>query len=219
MNIWQEKATLLTKWKGFLPDDRKTEIYMRACAYLMQKYEQADAELFNQFDGMTRIVWTTNKADIPCENALGCAELGATGGVYSYFWDKPQYDFFIMSMELAHRCLAEYYVEKRYSHPYERANDDVHYAANVMQLPYCSYRDVGFKIIKDWLLFRRATIVPIFTYDVRYLIDQTDRIRAEIQSGHAPSGVNEYWAGQPDSPAKEEILQWLGTYHTPQHHH
>jgi hypothetical protein len=111
------------------------------------------------------------------------------------FFNNPHYDFFIMSMELAHRALAEFYVENNYTHPYERAND---------------YVDVGFKVMSDWLLFRKATVVPIFLYDVRYLIHETDRIRSEIQAGTAPSGVNGYWAGQPDSPAKEEILHWLG---------
>jgi hypothetical protein len=212
MNIWQRKAEELTVWR-FEPNPRTRKIYNLATAYLMQQYEKLDEELFNQFDGMSRIVWTTNRMDIPCENAIGCAELGPTGGVYSMFYDDSRYDFFIMSMELAHRALAEYYVENHFERPYARANNDVHYAANILEKPWCWYHQQGFKILSDWLLFRKPTYITTFLYNIRHLVQQSNTIRQQIQDGTAPRGVNPYWAAMPDSQARRDMIAWLGHYH------
>lgn len=214
-NIWQRKAEEITIWKsGATPNPRTKEIYNKATGFLMQQYEKLDHQLFNQFDGLTKIVWTTNKADIPCAAALGCAELGSTGGVYSMFYNEPRYDFFIMSMELAHRALAEYYVENSFTRPYARANNDVHYAANILAKPWSWYHVQGFKITSDWLLFRKPTFITIFQYDLRHILQNSDKIMNEIKTGNAPSGANSYFATMPDSLTKTEMQHWLGSYHT-----
>lgn len=214
-NIWQHKAQELTIWKeDAIATEKTKEIYNKAVAYLMQQYEKLDHELFNQFDGLTKIVWTTNRANIPCPGALGCAELGTTGGVYSLFYNDPRYDFFIMSMELAHRALAEYYVENSFSRPLARANNDVHYAANIMAKPWGWYYQQGFKVMSDWVVFHKPTYITIFMYDLRHILASSDKIMDEIKSGMAPSGTNPYWAAMADSNAKTEMLAWLGSYHT-----
>jgi hypothetical protein len=223
-NIWQRKVEELVQWRcDPMPSPRIRKIYNLAIAFLMQQYEKLDSKLYNQFDGMDKIVWTTNIDDIPCENAIGCAELGKTGGIYSMYYGDPRYDIPIMSMEAAHRGIGEYYVEHGFTYPYQRANDDIHYGANVFAKPYCWVYQQGFKILEDWLKFRKATMVPMFFYDLPYIVTQTDRIRAEIKGGTAPRGRNPYWAAMPDSKAKTEVLAWLGHYHThddgPGHHH
>lgn|GEM_PF-4268171 len=218
MNIWQRKVEELTIWKGFEPSRRTKEIYNKAMAYVMQQCEKLDSELFNQFDGLKSIVWTKDRRDIPCENALGCAELGKTGSVYSVFFDNPQFDFFIMPMEFWHRGFGEYYAENSIAQPFVKANDVIHYAANVMAEPYASWTTKKFRLLSDILTLRRPLEVPIFVYNTQYLKDHTDEIIADIKSGGAPSGVNQYWAAFPDSEGKSAIMDWLGHYHHDHHH-
>jgi hypothetical protein len=217
LNIWQRKVEELVEWRGIGPGARTRKIYNLATAYLMQQYEKLDEELFNQFDGLGKIVWTTNRADIPCDNAIGCAEFWNGGGCYSMFYDNPRYDFFIMSMELAHKALGEFYVENHWTRPYARANNDVHYAANIMTEPWCWYYEQGFKILSDWLLFRKPTYVTLFMYDVRHIISQSDRIAEQVRHGTAPTGPNPYWSAMPESQAKSDMLDWLGNYDDHEH--
>lgn len=209
----------MTVWKGFEPSSRTKDIYNKAMAYVMQLCEQMDSELFNQFNGLKNIIWTKDRRDIPCENALGCAELGTGGSVYSMFFDNPQYDFFIQPMELVHKGMGEYYVEHGYPRPYDAANDIPHLAANAMAPPYAEWKTVGFKITSDWLLFRKATRVPIFMYNTKYLLEHTAELIAMIQAGTAPAGINGYWTTVPDSAAKKAVLEWLGHYHHGTEHH
>jgi hypothetical protein len=219
MNIWQRKVEELTVWKGFEPTSRTKEIYNKALAYIMQQCEKLDSELYNQFDGLQAIVWTKDRRDIPCENALGCAELGTKGSVYSIFFDDPNYDFFIMSMELVHRGMGEYYLENKYPEPFKKANDIPHFAANIMQEPYASWRTKKFKLLSDILTLKRPVKVPIFIYNTQYLLNHTDELVAKIKKGTAPTGANPYWSALPDSDAKSEIMDWLGHYRHEIDHH
>lgn len=213
-NIWQRKVQELTVWK-FPIEPRKEEIYNKALAYIMQQLEKLDSELFNQFDALGSIVWTKDLRDIPCENALGCADMGAGGSIYSKFFDNPYYDFFIMSMEAVHKGLADYYLDNHIPEPYTKGNDIVHLAANVMEQPYASWTTKRFRLLSDWLTLRRPIEVPIFLYNTRYLVDHTDEIMAMIKNHTAPTGANQYWAAMPDTDAKNSMLHWLGI----EHHH
>lgn len=218
-NIYQRKVKELTIWKvNPSPNARTIEIYNKALAYIMQLYEKLDSELFNQFDGMNKIVWTTNLSDIPCDNALGCAELGSSGGVYSKFYNNPNYDFFIMSMELVHRALAEYYHELNDSNWLRKSNDLPHLAANAMIPPYAEWHTKRFRLLIDHFTLRNPIPVPIFIYNIQYLVNNDDDLISMIKNGSAPTGVNDYWSAFSNIEAKQAIISWLSDYHTLHEH-
>lgn len=213
---------------------KQRNIYNFISYYIIRKYEKTDffydgsvkyvtdpKQFFNQFDTLKSIVWTTKESDIPCEGAIGCATFSS---VFSMFYDNPKFDSFIMSMELAHHAVYEYCVDNGIKYPYLVANDVVHYAANIFKEPYVKYEYVKYKEPLDWIKFKKPVEIPIFIYNLPYIIDERARIQKEIRDGLAPSGIHEYWTTEDDIRIVNAIINFVqngndGHLHSHDHVH
>lgn len=190
--------------------ERKKNIYIFMLKELMHQYDKMNPKFMSEFEGLRKIIVTTNQKDIPCPNAVGCCTFSEVSSMY---WDDINYDSIIMSMELAHFAVNKYFNDTKIS------NDLVHYAANVGTEPYVYWTKYRYLTKADWLMKRPAIYVPTFVYNMPYLMKEKDRIMREVINGSAPKGVNPYWSGASARGMPQPIIDYIQHYQSHAHGH
>lgn len=215
-NQYDRLAEKLTVFDTSLQVTPRTRaLYVKLSSMLMQQYEKADSNQSNQFDNLHGICWVADASKIPCAGALGCATFGDNAKVYSLFYNDFRFDSFIISMELAHHALLEYYGELGDIDAKRKCNDIIHYAANLGKEPLVYWRTAKIKepfSIISRLLGIKTVPVPAFYYNIQALIKDGDNIMNLVRNHLAPNGVNPYWSAMPNTAAKADILRWLSQH-------
>ncbi len=206
-----------------MPQYRK-DAYIFMLSKIIKNYESLDLETFNQFNFLKEILVTTNENEIPCPNAIGCSTGSQCSTMYFGEW---RFESVVISMELAHHAVLQFY--RPLPDRMRLSNDLVHYAANIGREPYVYWKPIryvkpfnyhGMKLseIKSYIV-TNSTMIPIFLYNIPYLIENKTRIMTEVVNGTAPKGINPFWSeGLDHIPSVRQIIEYMNHYHSDHDH-
>lgn len=202
----------ITEFRGISMTQRKKDMHYFMLKQIISEYERIDASSFNQFKRLKKIIFAKDRKDTPCPEYVGCC----TATECSALWfDNINYDSIVMSMELAHFAIWDIYADMKVS------NDLIHYAANVGREPYVKWVKVKYRTLQDAILKKPGVEIPIFIYNLPYLIKEKARIMNEVISNKAPKGSNPYWSGSNGGTnmhgLPKELLEYINHYHSHAH--
>lgn len=229
-SVWAAYIRSRIEWHVTEPVSERTKaLYVQMMARMLAYYELAfDAISFNQVKRLQKIVVTTDDEELRID---GHRVLGYSDGrqIVSEFFDDWRFESIVPSMEIGHHMMGEYYEDLDFAHYWKLMNDLIHYAANVGTEPYVTTRYYTLYAPFDWkhiplgsryeqlkrLITLNSYRVPIFLYNMQYLINERRRIVEEIQQGNAPKGTNQYWSegDQWSTKTGKRILDFVQHYH------